>query len=124
MSALILLVREDDHSVGYDRNVVILTQPKGFVKQKNKLVPLFKLLYGKYPKVAKAMEERHIRYNQQVQRVEQDEKEGKAYIIRPAESLNIGKVEKDPDELRRVYEIGRQTALRQLDAIREFISKE
>ena len=111
-------------SNGYDRNVVILTQPKGFVKQKNKLVPLFKLLYGKYPKVAKAMEERHIRYNQQVQRVEQDEKEGKAYIIRPAESLNIGKVEKDPDELRRVYEIGRQTALRQLDAIREFISKE
>ena len=109
---------------GYDRNVVILTQPAGFIKPKNKLIPLFKLRYGKYPKIAKVMNERHIRYNQQVQKVEQDVKEGKAFIIRPAESLNIGRVEKDPEELRRVYEIGRQTALKQLDAIREFLTEQ
>ncbi len=108
---------------GYDRNVVILTQPEGFIKPKNKLIPLFKLRYGKYPKIAKVMSERHTRYNQQVQKVEHDVKEGKAFIIRPAESLNIGRVEKDPEELRRVYEIGRQTALKQLDAIREFLTE-
>ncbi|MBE6125250.1 MAG: patatin family protein [Erysipelotrichaceae bacterium] len=108
---------------GYDRNVVILTQPEGFIKPKNKLIPLFKLRYRKYPKIAKVMSERHTRYNQQVQKVEHDVKKGKAFIIRPAESLNIGRVEKDPEELRRVYEIGRQTALKQLDAIREFLTE-
>lgn len=108
---------------GYDRNVVILTQPEGFIKPRNKLIPLFMLRYGKYPKIAKVMSERHTRYNQQVQKVEHDVKEGKAFIIRSAESLNIGRVEKDPEELRRVYEIGRQTALKQLDAIREFLTE-
>ena len=110
-------------SKGYDRNVVILTQPKGFVKKSNKLLPLFRTVNRKYPKIAQVMAVRHLRYNHEVEEVEKDEKRGKAYIIRPAESLNIGKIEKDPDELRRVYEIGRQTALEQLESIRAFIRK-
>ena len=110
-------------SQGYDRNVVILTQPQGFVKKSNKLLPLFRTVNRKYPKIAEVMAVRHLRYNHQVAEVEKDEKRGRAYIIRPAKSLNIGKTEKNPDELRRVYEIGRQTALQQLDAIREFIRK-
>ena len=110
-------------SKGYDRNVVILTQPKGFVKKSNKLLPLFRTVNRKYPKIAQVMAVRHLRYNHEVEEVEKDEKRGKAYIIRPAESLNIGKIEKDPDELRRVYEIGRQTALEQLESIRAFMRK-
>ena len=110
-------------SQGYERNVVILTQPEGFVKKSNKLLPLFRTLNRKYPKIAEVMAVRHLRYNHQAAEVEKDARRGKAYIIRPAESLNIGKIEKNPDELRRVYDIGRQTALQQLDAIREFIKK-
>ena len=34
-------------SIGYEKNVVILTQPEGYVKGENKLIPLMKLVMGK-----------------------------------------------------------------------------
>ena len=48
-------------SVGYDRNVVILTQPMGYEKKKNKALPLMKAAYSQYPptstiRAAKGME--------------------------------------------------------------------
>ena len=108
---------------GDEKNVVILTQPEGFVKPKNKLIPLFRIFNSKYPKIAEAMKLRHIRYNGQVNRIEKDAKEGKAFIIRPPESLNIGRTEKDANELKRVYQIGRETALKQLDEIKAFLKE-
>ena len=106
---------------GYDRNVIILTQPDGFVKEKNKLLPIIKIALRKYPKAYEAMATRHIRYNEDIEAIREREKEGKALVIRPKESLNIGKIEKDPEELRRVYEIGRKEAEKNLDKIREFL---
>ena len=35
---------------GFDRNVVVLTQPRDYVKGPNKLMPLMRLIYRKYPK--------------------------------------------------------------------------
>ena len=46
---------------------------------------------------------------------------GKAYVIRPEKPLDISAAESDPKELRRVYEMGRKTALEQLEAIKEFL---
>ena len=107
--------------LGYERDVVILTQPLGFVKKKNSLLPLMKILYHKYPKLIEAMETRHTRYNQDLAEIRKDELEGKILVIRPPESLNIGKTEKDPDELRRVYAIGRKEAEKRLEEIKEFL---
>ena len=45
---------------GYDRNVVILTQPAGFVKEKNSMLPLIRVALRKYPKAVEAMENRHL----------------------------------------------------------------
>lgn len=42
-------------SVGYDRNVVILTQPMGYEKKKNKALPLMKAAYSQYPDLLKTM---------------------------------------------------------------------
>lgn len=106
---------------GYEKNVVILTQPKGYVKKSNKLAPLAKLMISDYPNVAKAMKERHIRYNEQTKLVEQREMEGKAYVIRPDEPLDIGKMEKDPVELERVYQLGRMQGINHLERIKKFL---
>ena len=78
---------------GYDRNVVVLTQPKGYVKEKNKLMPLIRMSLKDYP-----------------------------LAVRPPQALGIGRTEKDPKELRRVYELGRSEALKHLDEIRDFLS--
>lgn len=107
---------------GYERNVVILTQPEGYVKKSNKLVPLIKLMMKEYPKLAEAMKIRHIRYNEQVKMVEEAVTRGEVLLIRPESALDIGKMEKDPNELERVYQIGRDAGLKHLDEVRKFLS--
>ena len=39
---------------GYKRNVVVLTQPLGFVKKKSKMIPLIRLTMHQYPNVIRA----------------------------------------------------------------------
>jgi predicted patatin/cPLA2 family phospholipase len=52
-------------SIGYNRNVVILTQPRQFQKKKASLLPLMRILLKKYPRLIEAMEKRHIFYNEE-----------------------------------------------------------
>ena len=95
---------------GYKRNLVVLTQPEGYVKDPNSLMPLMRLLYWRYPALIKAMRDRHIMYNAQLDYVRNAEAEGRALVIRPPYSLPIGHVCHDPQVLQQVYDIGRSTA--------------
>lgn len=108
---------------GYSKNLVILTQPKDFVKKQNSLYPLMKIFLRKYPALVKAMKERHIVYNKETDYVFSQEKNHKAFVICPRKSLNIKRTEKSPKELDRVYEEGRKAALEKLDALKVFLSK-
>ena len=107
--------------MGYERNVVVLTQPAGYQKKPNSLMPMIRLKYRKYPKLIETMENRHIVYNQTLAYIEQQEKQGKLYVIRPKESLQVGKVEKNPDKLKKVYDMGRETATLQMEQIKEYL---
>ena len=108
-------------SIGYERNVVILTQPRGYVKEKNKAIPLLKLALGRYPRLIEAMERRHEMYNGQSEYAMSAEREGRALVICPSEPLPVGRIEKDPEKLRTVYEIGRAEGERRLSEIVEFL---
>lgn len=107
---------------GADKNLVILTQPKRYIKKKNSLIPLMKLSLRSYPQLIEAMQNRHILYNKQVEFAEKSEKEGKALIIRPSEKLPIGRLEKNPETLQLVYDLGRQEALNNLDKIKSYLN--
>lgn len=108
-------------SIGYDRNIVILTQPEEYVKGKNKLMPLIKLKYRKYPKMVAKMADRHNAYNEVIRYIAEKEKRGEALVIRPQASLPVGRIEKDPEKLKAVYEIGRKEAEKMLCEIRAFL---
>ena len=108
-------------NIGYDRNVVILTQPRGYVKKKNSLLPLMKLALRKYPKLIETIANRHNMYNAQSEYVFASEKAGKTLVICPSEPLPIGRIEKDPEKLRAVYEIGRAEGERRLFDILDFL---
>lgn len=108
--------------IGYDRNVVILTQPADYEKKKNPLLPLIRMKYAKYPKLIEAMTFRHMIYNQTIAYIQKQEKEGKLFVIRPEASLPIKKTERDPQRLQQVYEIGRSVASQQLDALKQFLN--
>lgn len=106
--------------IGYDRNVVILTQPAGFVKEPNKLMPLMRLGLRRYPKMVEALAMRHEMYNRELEYVRQAEREGRCLVIPPEEKIPIGHISHDPEQMRRVYEIGRKMGERYIDRIKAF----
>ena len=109
--------------LGYDRNVVVMTRPFEYRKDKNKFVPIAKIMYKKYPNMVKAIADRHIYYNETVEYILEKERAGELYVIRPPKPLNVGGMEKNPDELKRVYDIGRHTALMCMDEVKKFLEK-
>ncbi len=108
---------------GFNRCLVVLTQPADYRKDVNELLPLMRIVLCKYPKLVEAMATRHIRYNGEVEEVRQDEKAGKVFVLCPEQSLQIGRTEKDPSELRRVYEEGRKVAIANLSGIKTFLDE-
>ena len=106
---------------GFDRNVIILTQPKGFEKKKSSIMPLFFTLMRDYPKIVQAMNVRHIRYNRQMEEIAEREENNEVLVIRPPEVLNISRTEGNPKELQRVYDIGRAEAEKRLEELRAFL---
>lgn len=107
-------------SIGYEKNMVILTQPDGYVKEHNKLMPLMRLSLRKYPNMIEAMDNRHIMYNKELSYVYQAESTGRALVIRPEAPLPIGHISHNPDQMQRVYEIGRTTGMKYIERIKAF----
>ena len=109
--------------LGYDRNVYILTQPKGYRKKRSPLLPLIRLALRRTPKIAEAMSIRHEVYNRQMDEIDEKELCGESLVIRPPEKLNVSHTEHDPAELERVYQIGRKEAARLLPEVKAFLAQ-
>lgn len=106
---------------GYDRNVVVLTQPKGYQKKKNSLLFLAKKKYKKYPRLVDAIANRHIMYNNELAYVEQEERNGSLFVIRPKKAIEVSRVEKNPDKLQEAYDMGREVACEALEDLKIFL---
>ena len=92
---------------GRSPNLVVLTQHRGYQKRpESKLLPLLRRKYAAYPQVVEKMRTRHTRYNDQLAFVYEQERLGKALVIQPSEPVTIGRMEKDADKLRALYERG------------------
>ena len=107
---------------GYDRCLVILTQPRDYFK---KPAPrwFFNLALRRYPAVARAMAVRHEMYNAQLRYVDREERAGRALVIAPDSPLGISRVESDPEKMELVYNYGRQIAEQRLEQIRVFLDQ-
>lgn len=109
--------------LGYERNVVIETQPKDYIKKKQKSLPAIRVALREYPELIAAMARRFRVYNWEKSYIRAREEAGTAFVIRPLKALEIKSTERDPKELERVYQIGRETALAELDALKEFLGQ-
>lgn len=108
--------------IGYDRNIAVLTQPLGYEKQPNKLMPLARKVYKDYPRFVATMGNRHVRYNETLAYIARQEQAGKLFVIRPDRAITVHAAEKDPQKLRAVYDMGRAVATRQLDGILAYLN--
>lgn len=105
---------------GNDKHIIILTQPKGFIKEidfKTKVV--CKMIEKKYPNIATLLRHRHEVYNLQVQLCEKLESQGKAIIIRPKGYLKSD--ETNLDKLQITYDEGKDFVNDNLVKIKNFI---
>jgi len=109
--------------MGYQRNVVILTRDAAYRKEPE-LRMLPGLVYRKYPAFANALQNRHVTYNDTVDRVAELEKQGSAFVIRPAAPLNVGRMEKDPENVQRAYDAGYADAKRNMEPLIAWLSQQ
>lgn len=109
-------------SIGYNRNVVILTQPRDFVKEPAGGIGLMKVMLKKYPKLVEAMKNRHKVYNEETAYCFEKADKGQVIVICPDRPLGISRTEKNPDELERVYQEGRSAGEKWLERVKVFLA--
>lgn len=111
-------------SQGNDRAVVILTRPPSYQKEPLRYAALFRWFYKKYPKVYEILQKRAERYNDALKRLEQLEKEGQVYLIRPKEKLLISRLENKPQKTAEVYANAMAFAHNELPRLQKWLNQE
>lgn len=107
---------------GYERNVVVLTQPKDYFKKPMKITWLIKLMTKKYPKVGECMARRYEMYNRELEYLMRQESAGNTLLIYPDKALQIGRTELNEKKMRTVYAIGYNKAKEMMPQIRDFVT--
>ena len=108
-------------SIGFARNVVITTRPHGYRKFPHWKVRLIKPFLRRYPKIYKALATRHEWYNAALEYIDRRVAEGTALLIAPERALEISRVCHDPEQMQRVYEVGRAAGAKALPRATEFL---
>lgn len=106
---------------GYDKAVVILTQPAGYQKAPSRLQPVVDRVLKKYPAVVARLRQRHLEYNACLAYIAKEEAAGRLFVFRPSQGIDVSAMEKDPGRLKAVYQVGVRDAKRQLAALKEFL---
>ena len=109
-------------SLGYDKIIAVLTRPEGTYKE-DKLGFLYKLVYRKYPNLVNSLLNMATDYEKVLAKIKDLENKGKIFVVRPPEVLKIGRLEKNRDKIQKVYDIGLNTGLKELDNIVKYLNK-
>lgn len=91
---------------GNVKNVVVMTKEVGYRRRPSSMTRLIKLRYRKYPEVYTLMKNRHTSYNETLDFIADEVKRGTAFLIQPRIKSDVGRIEKDVNKLRALYEEG------------------
>ena len=108
--------------LGYDKIILVLTRPKNTHKE-DKLNFLYKLVYRKYPNLVERLINMGKDYEVVLKKIEDLENKNKIFVIRPPEILKIGRLEKNKDKIQKVYDIGLNTGLKEIDNLLKYLNK-
>ncbi|WGE35977.1 patatin-like phospholipase family protein [Actinobacillus genomosp. 1] len=108
--------------LGYDKIIVVLTRPLDY-RKKPSSTALFKWFYRKYPKLIERWQNRYAEYNQSVEQVIKLQEQQKIFVIRPSQTLAISRLEKDPNKVKAMYELGVHDAKQLISALKDFLSE-
>ena len=109
--------------LGYDKIIVVLTRPLDYRKKKPKEF-LAKTFYRKYPNFAKTLNNRYKMYNETVEKIIDMENKKEIFVIRPSRLVNVKRIEKNPEKLQEMYDLGIQDSKNILDKLTEYIKED
>lgn len=108
---------------GFERNVVILTQPANYQKTPLKYLWFIRRVLRCYPVLLDIWERRHEMYNAELRYVAEQQAAGNALVLFPEQTLPIGHLSHSRSRMRETYALGRELAERELPRIQAFVEK-
>lgn len=108
---------------GNKKNIVVMTKEVGYIREPigKKHLALVRALYRKYPKVGELMADRHNMYNGELKYLDEQIKSGGAFLIQPKYKGNVGRIERDRDKLKVLYEQGYNEAAECYDEMKKYL---
>ena len=107
---------------GFERNVVILTQPSGYIKKPIPAMWLMRAVFRKYPAFIKALSERHNMYNNTLRYIENALAAKEIFVFRPENPLPAQRICHDPELLQKTYDLGRFQAEKELKNLQKYLA--
>ena len=108
---------------GYEKNVIVMTRNADYRKKPTTLPRFLHRVYHQYPKVIDAISHRYQIYNETLDDIQELEQQGKAFVIRPIEPLQVGRIERNPERLTALYEQGYKEAEKVFAELMAFINE-
>jgi len=111
--------------LGYEKIIVVLTQPLDYRKEplSKRKTKLINRRYKKYPNLINTMKDRHNTYNKVIEKIIDMENKKEIFVIRPSKKLNVKVIERNPEKLQEVYDIGVKDTKQIIKALKEYLKK-
>lgn len=110
---------------GCDKHIFVSTKEPNYIRKPapKYQIMLAKAVYRKYPHIAEDLQKRHIRYEEQWDKVKKLEKEGKALVLRPSADYGISRYTHEKEKLEPWFELGYKDTIKRIDEIKAFIKE-
>ena len=106
---------------GCKKNIVVVTREKEYVKTEEAGIGISAFLYKKYPNFVKSLKARTALYNKTHKELEEHEKNGTAFVIRPDKTSSWKRTESNPAKIKEMYDAGYEKAMEKMDEIKAYL---
>lgn len=106
---------------GVQKNVIVLTKPKGYRKKPSFFSKTTRYFYKEYIGLTHALEMRWKVYNDTLDKIEQLEDEGKVFVIRPSQDFKIKRAERDSAKLETMHKQGYLDAQNVFESLEDWL---
>ena len=110
-------------AAGCDKNIVILTRPRGYVKKDEPLLKLIEKRYRKFPALVESVRTRAKRYNECIAELEELRHEGKVFVFSPKHTFGVNRTENDRKKLKRLYDYGYAHAEHEMQNLKRYLAR-
>lgn len=107
-------------SLGFDKIIVVLTRPLDYRKKKFGSV-ITHAAYRQYPKLADRIVNRYAEYNACIEKIIDMENRGEIFVIRPSRTVKISRIERNPEKLQEMYDLGVEVGKKRIDDLKKYL---